>query len=96
MRADTFPAPWGVQTNTERSEVGANTPPLWRLSAYTGEVYYNSGDEVRLRWNSNKAATCIYSKRLKFFLFEQKSLKIFLKFQNAKRKILMSSAICDI
>jgi hypothetical protein len=36
-----------VQTNTERSEVGANTPllrsrrqtPLWRLSACTGEVY---------------------------------------------------------
>ena len=48
MRVGTFPAPWGVQTSTERSEVGANTPllrsrrqtPLWRLSACTGEVYY--------------------------------------------------------
>ncbi len=47
MRVGTFPAPWGVQTSTERSEVGANTPllrsrrqtPLWRLSACTGEVY---------------------------------------------------------
>jgi len=37
-----------VQTSTERSEVGANTPllrsrrqtPLWCLSACTGEVYY--------------------------------------------------------
>ena len=36
-----------VQTSTERSEVGANTPllrsrrqmPLWHLSACTGEVY---------------------------------------------------------
>ena len=37
-----------VQTSTERSEVGANTPllrsrrqtPLCRLSACTGEVYF--------------------------------------------------------
>ena len=37
-----------VQTSTECSEVGANTPllrsrrqtPLWCLSACTGEVYY--------------------------------------------------------
>ncbi len=43
----TFPDACIVQTSTERSEVGANTPllrsrrqtPLWRLSACTGEVY---------------------------------------------------------
>lgn len=48
MRVGTFPVPWGVQTSTERSEVGANTPllrssgqtPLWRLSACAGEVYF--------------------------------------------------------
>lgn len=28
MRVGTFPAPWGVQTSTEHSEVGANTPLL--------------------------------------------------------------------
>ena len=27
-RGGTFPAPWGVQAYTERSEVGANTPLL--------------------------------------------------------------------
>ena len=57
MRVGTFPAPWGVQTSTERSEVGANTPllrsrrqtPLWRLSACTGEVYFllDSGKNVK-------------------------------------------------
>lgn len=54
MRVGTFPAPWGVQTSTERSEVGANTPllrsrrqtPLWRLSACTGEVYWKQNIEV--------------------------------------------------
>ncbi len=54
MRVGTFPAPWGVQTSTERSEVGANTPllrsrrqtPLWRLSACTGEVYFLTGNSI--------------------------------------------------
>ena len=69
MRVGTFPAPWGVQTSTERSEVGANTPllrsrrqtPLWRLSACTGEVY--SEEELYRIVYGNYLEEVFYGKR---------------------------------